>query len=139
MTVTGKPAIAPEKSKTVKKKRSSAPRASNKASESGPRKTSKPSVPAKRKRTTRRKADPAVATAPSQPTGTPAIREAAAAPARLTSAGRVSVGLSVSPLTRQRMIAEAAYFKSQSRGIAGANPERDWFEAEAEVDAQLKR
>ena len=60
MTATGKPATAPDKSKTVKKKRSSAPRGSKKTATGDPRKTSKPSVPAKRKRTARRKADPAV-------------------------------------------------------------------------------
>lgn len=40
---------------------------------------------------------------------------------------------------RQRMIAEAAYFKAERRGFAGGDPLRDWCEAEAEVDARIRR
>ena len=39
---------------------------------------------------------------------------------------------------RQRMIAEAAYFKAERRGFEGGDPVRDWCEAEAEVDARLR-
>jgi hypothetical protein len=38
---------------------------------------------------------------------------------------------------RRRMIAEAAYFKAARRGFAPGNPDRDWAEAEAEIDAWL--
>jgi hypothetical protein len=35
---------------------------------------------------------------------------------------------------RRRMTAEAAYFRAQARGFRGGSPERDWYEAEAEID-----
>lgn len=40
---------------------------------------------------------------------------------------------------RQRMIAEAAYFKAERRGFNGGDAIRDWCEAEAEIDARLRR
>ena len=40
---------------------------------------------------------------------------------------------------RERMIAEAAYFKAERRGFNGGDAVRDWCEAEAEIDAQLRR
>lgn len=38
---------------------------------------------------------------------------------------------------RRTMIAEAAYFKAEKRGFAPGSEERDWLEAEREVDARL--
>jgi len=35
------------------------------------------------------------------------------------------------------MIAEAAYFTSQARGVAPGDPAQDWLVAEAEIDALL--
>jgi hypothetical protein len=43
----------------------------------------------------------------------------------------------VSAAQRERMIAEAAYFKAERRGFQGGDPAQDWIEAEAEVDARL--
>jgi predicted nucleic acid-binding Zn-ribbon protein len=40
---------------------------------------------------------------------------------------------------RQQMIAEAAYFRAERRGFSGGDAVRDWCEAEAEIDARLKR
>jgi hypothetical protein len=40
---------------------------------------------------------------------------------------------------RRQMIAEAAYFKAEHRGFNDGDAVRDWCEAEAEVDAQLRR
>lgn len=40
---------------------------------------------------------------------------------------------------RQRMIAEAAYYKAQRRGFNGGDAVRDWCEAEVEIDARLRR
>lgn len=40
---------------------------------------------------------------------------------------------------RQRMIAEVAYFKAERRGFTAGDSLRDWCEAEAEVDARLRR
>lgn len=38
---------------------------------------------------------------------------------------------------RRRLIAEAAYYRAQSRGFVGGSPEADWLEAEAEIVALL--
>lgn len=45
----------------------------------------------------------------------------------------------VTPAQREQMIAEAAYFRAERRGFRGGDAVRDWCEAEAEVDAQLRR
>jgi predicted nucleic acid-binding Zn-ribbon protein len=45
----------------------------------------------------------------------------------------------VTPDERDRMIAEAAYYKAEQRGFAAGDTVRDWCEAEAEVDARLRR
>jgi chromosome segregation ATPase len=45
----------------------------------------------------------------------------------------------VTPNERERMIAEAAYYKAEHRGFAAGDTVRDWCEAEAEVDARLRR
>lgn len=44
----------------------------------------------------------------------------------------------VSPGRREQMIAEAAYFRAERRGFRG-DAVRDWCEAEAEIDARLRR
>jgi hypothetical protein len=36
---------------------------------------------------------------------------------------------------RRRQVAEAAYYKAQSRGFTAGNEELDWLEAEREFDA----
>jgi hypothetical protein len=38
---------------------------------------------------------------------------------------------------RYRAIAEAAYYKAESRGFQGGDPAQDWREAEAEIDAWI--
>jgi hypothetical protein len=38
-----------------------------------------------------------------------------------------------------QMISEAAYYKAEQRGFSGGDPEQDWFEAEAEIQATLVR
>jgi hypothetical protein len=130
MTATPKPATASEKSKAVnKKKRTPTARGSKtESAAAGSPKTSTPSAPARRKRATRRKAEPATVGKAPQLVG-----------ASADGAAAVPVVPTLSPLAREQMIAEAAYFKAQSRGFAGGNPQRDWFEAEAEVDALLSR
>lgn len=44
---------------------------------------------------------------------------------------------SVSAETRQKMIAEAAYYIAERRGFAGNESYDDWVKAEAEIDAML--
>ncbi len=43
----------------------------------------------------------------------------------------------ITPEERHRKIAEVAYVKAKSRGFQGGSPERDWYEAAAEIDAML--
>jgi hypothetical protein len=45
----------------------------------------------------------------------------------------------VSPGQRRQMIAEAAYFRAEERGFRGGDPAEDWYAAEREVDARLRR
>lgn len=39
---------------------------------------------------------------------------------------------------REKMIAEAAYFRAERRGFHGGDPVDDWVEAEIEIDALIK-
>ncbi len=62
--------------------------------------------------------------------------------AKARSAGRAATIMQttvVSPEERQRMIAEAAYYRALARGFAGGDPLEDWLAAEAEVDRALAR
>ena len=45
--------------------------------------------------------------------------------------------MATSPEVRQRMIAEAAYFKWLSRGFIHGEHLADWLDAEAEIDSRL--
>ena len=76
------------------------------------------SKPAARKKTSARRASP----------GKKAVARAKAAAPRAISAEE-----------RVRLISEAAYFRAEKRGFRDGDPERDWLEAEAEVDALLLR
>ncbi len=40
---------------------------------------------------------------------------------------------------RRRLIAEAAYLAAERRSFRGGSAERDWLDAEAEIDARLLR
>jgi hypothetical protein len=40
---------------------------------------------------------------------------------------------------RRELIAEAAYYRSLNRGSAPVDPQQDWLEAEAEIEALLRR
>ena len=44
----------------------------------------------------------------------------------------------LTPETRQRLIAEAAYYRAERRGFGG-DPLADWLEAEADIDMQPAR
>jgi hypothetical protein len=54
---------------------------------------------------------------------------------RTKAAGRSQ--LTIPTEERQRMIAQAAYYRAERRGFRDGNPEQDWIEAEAEIDAWL--
>ncbi len=55
------------------------------------------------------------------------------------SGSPVGAGTVVSPEERQRMIAEAAYFRALQRGFSGGDVVEDWLAAEREVDERLMR
>jgi hypothetical protein len=57
---------------------------------------------------------------------------------RKTSAPAAEGGIgAISEDERQRMIAEAAYFRALERGFQGGDPTRDWIEAEREINRLL--
>lgn len=47
--------------------------------------------------------------------------------------------LLLSPAARERMVREAAYFRSQQRGFEPGHEEEDWTAAEAEVERAIRR
>lgn len=47
---------------------------------------------------------------------------------------RESQAMSVTPGERHQMIAVAAYFRAESRGFAPGGEQRDWYQAELEID-----
>ena len=53
------------------------------------------------------------------------------------SAGFISQGRPISSEERQRMIAEAAYFRAMQRGFNDGDPVNDWLVAEREINRLL--
>lgn len=53
-----------------------------------------------------------------------------------TRAAAPATGAEISQADRERMIAEAAYFRAQARGFQG-DPLEDWLAAEAEINRTL--
>jgi hypothetical protein len=99
----------------------------------------------KGKKSTRRKAGagpaapqgpvPQTAIQGKAPEVTPIVAAARAVP---QPAERASARpLAISSEERRRMIAEAAYYRALRRSLGEGNPDRDWIEAEAEIDALL--
>jgi hypothetical protein len=43
----------------------------------------------------------------------------------------------ITPAQRNRMIAEAAYYRAERRGFQGGDPVQDWLEAETEINRIL--
>lgn len=62
---------------------------------------------------------------------------APATPRKTKKTTQVVKGAQVTPEERYNMIAEAAYYRAESRGFVGGDPAQDWVEAEAEIDAAL--
>lgn len=85
-----------------------------------------------KKKRPRKKAPPAAAGAQVSASQA-AAPQAATPPAPARTAPRPAA---ISAEARRQMIAEAAYFRAQRRGFQG-DPDRDWIEAEAEIDALL--
>lgn len=57
-----------------------------------------------------------------------------------TARGAGAIEAAVSGITlaqRERMIAEAAYYRAEHRGFQGGDPQQDWLEAEAEINRML--
>lgn len=62
------------------------------------------------------------------------------AKAKTRAAAQAAAGMqtrAVSAEERQRMIAEAAYYRALARGFVGGDPLEDWLAAEAEIDRAL--
>jgi hypothetical protein len=45
--------------------------------------------------------------------------------------------VSIAPEERRKRIAERAYYKALARGFGGGEVERDWLDAEREIDDEL--
>jgi hypothetical protein len=67
------------------------------------------------------------------------VKSAGRARAKTTAEARTvaSSQESVSAEERQRMIAEAAYFRAQARGFQGGDPVDDWLTAEEQINRIL--
>ena len=55
-----------------------------------------------------------------------------------TSRSQTNPSSAEQPSERRQRIAEAAYFKAERRGFAPGYEERDWLDAEREMDAELR-
>ena len=66
-------------------------------------------------------------------------RGAKSAPKKTVAAKAERGSATISREQRLAMVAEAAYFMAERRGFAGGDPEQDWREAEAEINALLQR
>lgn len=53
--------------------------------------------------------------------------------------GGSAAGRTITPEQRWHMISEAAYYRAEKRGFIGGDPAGDWIDAEAEIDAMLKK
>jgi hypothetical protein len=56
--------------------------------------------------------------------------------AQVTRRTAIDARLVVSSAERDRLIAEAAYYRAESRGFAPGDEQADWFAAAQEVDAK---
>ena len=65
---------------------------------------------------------------PPAASGSPGGAAAQAHPATLTG---------ISAAQRERMIAEAAYYRAEQRRFEGGDPLQDWLEAQAEIDTRI--
>jgi hypothetical protein len=54
------------------------------------------------------------------------------------SKGKASKPTGKKPAERERMIAEAAYYRAERRGFSGGDTVKDWLAAEKEVDHSLR-
>lgn len=83
-------------------------------------------TPVSTKRAATRKA-PLPMTPPGASAGTGNDAQAVSAPARTPA---------IDEETRQRMIAESAYYRAEARGFAPGDELRDWLDAEADIRAR---
>ena len=54
-----------------------------------------------------------------------------------TSRARVALGPVISLQDRHRRVAEAAYFIALRKGFVNTDPQKNWIEAERQIDADL--
>ena len=65
------------------------------------------------------------------------IRPLCPAPARPDRSRLEEAAFAAFARSRRELIAEAAYYRAMRRAGGAGTPERDWFEAEAEIDERL--
>jgi hypothetical protein len=98
-----------------------------------------PKTRSKSSKTSTKKAPAAKkATADAETVAKPTVRKTAP---RKTSTSATKAARNVTTLSaeeRRRLIAEAAYLRAEQRGFIGGDPEKDWMEAEADLDARLR-
>lgn len=71
---------------------------------------------------------------------TPAARKRAVTPSNSSNAAdSVGRNKTLSHEERQRMVAEAAYYRAMQRGFVAGGEIDDWLAAEREIDRQLAR
>lgn len=90
--------------------------------------------PAAVKKAPKKTAAPSTAKTTAAPTPRKTVTRKATVPR-----AQVDTQSKVTAEERQKMIAEAAYLRAESRGFAGGNPADDWLAAEAEIDQILSR
>jgi hypothetical protein len=68
------------------------------------------------------------------------VRAAESRPAETSEAASGALGpmAGISPEQWRVMVAEAAYYRAQRRGVGDGSPEQDWFEAEDEIRRSLE-
>ncbi len=84
--------------------------------------------------------------APPRKTAAPTPKPAAASPAekpapakKAAKAATPTTVPSVTPEERWQMISVEAYYLAEKRGFVGGDPCHDWLQAEAQVEAMLKK
>ncbi len=89
-------------------------------------------------------AKPAAKKAPAKPAAKTTATKSTAKPAAKAATSKVTATkpkapkLKVTPEQRHFMIAEAAYYRAESRGFEGGYEWQDWMDAEAEIERMIQ-
>lgn len=85
-----------------------------------------------------KKLAPTSATASKKEAKTAGKKKTARKPS-LKKQSQETTAIVISEFDRQKMIAEAAYYRAEQRGFAAGDPLEDWLAAETEVDSILSQ